>query len=253
VSDKPPIERGRLFANILTGIRMCWAAAPLSFAAILAMVAVDAAIPAVVLLLSKQLVNRVVAGTGLTTALLAVIVGLGLASGLERAMSAVRRHWQDIFSQRVEQTAMVRFLSQAGTIDLGHLDQPEFQDHLEWTFALPQGCARCGSISLEMAALIESEFKATMGTPMTLVGPDGDFRPIPLGAYVSSVPDLDLQGYDFSTRTVERVYREPSGRFVHVLLAATVPNVFLVIVVDEPAQSVHGHHLLDLRREYGLY
>jgi ATP-binding cassette subfamily B protein len=131
VSEKPPIDRGRLFGNILTGIRMCWAAAPLGFAAILAMVAVDAAIPAVVLLLSRQLVNRVVAGAGLTTALLAVIVGLGLASGLERAMGAVRRHWQDIFSQRVQQAATVRFLSQAGTIDLGHLDQPEFQDHME--------------------------------------------------------------------------------------------------------------------------
>ena len=87
------------------------------------MVALDSAIPPLVLLLSKQLVNRVVAGTGLTTALLAVVVGLGLASGLERAMSAVRNHWQDIFSQRVQQAATVRFLGQAGTIDLGHLDQ----------------------------------------------------------------------------------------------------------------------------------
>jgi len=131
VSDNPPIDRGRLFHNVLTGIRLCWAAAPLSFLAILAMVALDSAIPPVVLLLSRQLVNRVVSGTGLTTALLAVVIGLGLASGLERAMSAVRNHWQDIFSQRVQQAATVRFLRQAGTIDLGHLDQPEFQDHME--------------------------------------------------------------------------------------------------------------------------
>ena len=131
MSDNPPIDRGRLIQNVLTGIRLCWAAAPRSFVAILAMVALDSAIPPLVLLLSKQLVNRVVAGTGLTTALLAVVVGLGLASGLERAMSAVRNHWQDIFSQRVQQAATVRFLGQAGTIDLGHLDQPEFQDHME--------------------------------------------------------------------------------------------------------------------------
>ena len=131
MSDNPPIDRGRLFHNVLTGIRLCWAAAPLSFLAILAMVALDSAIPPVVLLLSKQLVNRVVSGAALTTALLAVVIGLGLASGLERAMSAVRNHWQDIFSQRVQQAATVTFLSQAGTIDLGHLDQPEFQDHME--------------------------------------------------------------------------------------------------------------------------
>jgi len=131
VSNNPPIDRGRLFHNVLTGIRLCWAAAPLSFLAILAMVALDSAIPPIVLLLSRQLVNRVVSGTGLTTALLAVVIGLGLASGLERAMSAVRNHWQDIFSQRVQQAATVRFLSQAGMIDLGYLDEPEFQDHME--------------------------------------------------------------------------------------------------------------------------
>ena len=130
MSQNPPIDRGRLFQNILTGIRLCWAAAPLSFVAILAMVALDSAIPPLVLLLSKQLVNEVVAGTGLTSALLAVVIGLGLASGLERAMSAVRSHWQDIFSQRVQQAATVRFLGQAGTVDLGHLDQSEFQDHM---------------------------------------------------------------------------------------------------------------------------
>jgi len=31
-----------------------------------------------------------------------------------------------------------------------------------------------------MAALTESEFKATMGDPMALVAPNDDFRPIPL-------------------------------------------------------------------------
>ena len=131
MSDNPPIDRGRLFQNVLTGIGLCWAAAPLSFLAILAMVALDSAIPPMVLLLSRQLVNRVVAGTGMTTALLAVVIGLGLASGLERAASAVRNHWQEIFSERIQQAATVRFLSQAGTIDLGHLDRPEFQDDME--------------------------------------------------------------------------------------------------------------------------
>src|SRR5262245_56218139 len=99
--------------------------------AILTLVALISGILPLLLLLSKQLVNEVVAGTGLTTALLAVVIGLGLASGLERAMSAVRSHWQDIFSQRVQQAATVRFLGQAGTVDLGHMDQPEFQDNME--------------------------------------------------------------------------------------------------------------------------
>src|SRR5262249_3731907 len=128
LAETPPFGGGGLLRTALTGIHLCWAAAPTSFVAILAMVALDSAIPPVVLLLSKQLVNRVVAGSGLTTALLAVVIGLGLASGLERATSAVRNHWQATFSQRVQQAAEVRFLGQAGTIDLGHMDQPEFQD-----------------------------------------------------------------------------------------------------------------------------
>lgn len=87
---------------------------------------------------------------------------------------------------------------------------------------------------------------------MTAVQPDDDYRPIPLAGYVDAIPASDLRGYDFTRRHVERVYRDPAGRFLHVLLAATTPNVFLVIVVDEPAQSVHGHYVLDLNKEYGL-
>ena len=82
--------------------------------------------------------------------------------------------------------------------------------------------------------------------------PDDQFRPVALGGYLISIPESDLQGFDFSDRTVEKVYRDPTGRFYHVLLAATKPNVHLVIIVDEPAQSIYGHYLLDLNREYGF-
>jgi hypothetical protein len=103
-----------------------------------------------------------------------------------------------------------------------------------------------------MPALTEAEYKATMGTPMTVVQPDADFRPVPLAGYVDAIAASDPRGHDFTGRHVERVYRDPTGRFLHVLLAATTPNVFLVIVVDEPAQSIHGHYVLDLNKEYGL-
>jgi hypothetical protein len=58
-----------------------------------------------------------------------------------------------------------------------------------------------------MPALTEAEYKATMGTPMTVVQPDDDFRPIPLGGYVDAIPASDLQGRDFTGRHVEKVYR----------------------------------------------
>ena len=87
---------------------------------------------------------------------------------------------------------------------------------------------------------------------MTVVQPGDDFRPIPLAGYLDAIPASDLRGRDFTGRQVERVYRDPTGRFLHVLLAATTPDVYLVIVVDEPAQSIHGHYVLDLNQEYGL-
>src|ERR1700682_1433983 len=104
-----------------------------------------------------------------------------------------------------------------------------------------------------MALLTERDYKSTMTGPMTLVNPDDvDFRPVPLGSNTDAIPPGDLKGYDFSERDTHAVYRDPTGRYVHVLVAATAPNVFLVIVVDEPAQAVHGHFLLDLNKEYGL-
>jgi len=102
-----------------------------------------------------------------------------------------------------------------------------------------------------MGLLTEAEYKATMGTPMTLLAPEDEFRPMRLSDYVSAIPDQDLQGRDFSLLEIQSVYREPRNQFIHVLLTASTPNVFLVVVVDEPDHSVHGHYLLDLNREYG--
>src|SRR5262249_4117301 len=99
--------------------------------AIIALVALDSAVPAVVLVMSKLLVDRVVAGGGPTAALVAIVVGLGVASALERAAGAIRGHWQDMFSPRVQQAAQAGYLRQASIVDLGHMDQPEFHDHME--------------------------------------------------------------------------------------------------------------------------
>jgi hypothetical protein len=44
----------------------------------------------------------------------------------------------------------------------------------------------------------------------------------------------------------------PTTGFQHVLVASQTPNVFLVLVVDLRQREVRGHHLLDLRKLYGL-
>jgi hypothetical protein len=65
------------------------------------------------------------------------------------------------------------------------------------------------------------------------------------------VPESDLEGHDASTLNIERVYRDPTSHWIHVLISTASPNVYLAIVADETNQRVHGHFLLDLNRAYG--
>lgn len=127
---------------------------------------------------------------------------------------------------------------------------------MAWTAPIVQIGVASGATTrhhaVRMARLTEAAYLATMSTPMTLLMPEDDFAPIALGEYVTSVPEEDLEGHDFAEHNVDRVYREPGGRFIHVLLASATANVFLVIVVDEPGRAVHGHYLLDLNKKYGL-
>ena len=40
--------------------------------------------------------------------------------------------------------------------------------------------------------------------------------------------------------------------YQHVLVECDTADVFLVLVLDVPARTVTGHHLLDLNQVYGL-
>ena len=51
---------------------------------------------------------------------------------------------------------------------------------------------------------------------------------------------------------VAHVYRDGSNRYDHVMLETDKPDVFLVVIVDLSAGEVLGHHVLDLKIEYGL-
>jgi len=70
--------------------------------------------------------------------------------------------------------------------------------------------------------------------------------------YVDSVPAADLGGHSVYDRFVDVVYRNDDDRFDHVLVMTKTKNVYLVVVVDLAHDSIYGHRLLDLNREYGL-
>lgn len=75
--------------------------------------------------------------------------------------------------------------------------------------------------------------------------------PLDFWPYFDTIPASDFRGHDCSAGEVEYVWREPTGRFEHVLVKSKTPNVFMVIVLDIRNGTVFGHHLLDLNREYG--
>jgi hypothetical protein len=62
----------------------------------------------------------------------------------------------------------------------------------------------------------------------------------------------DLEGHTRYDRFVECVYRSANGQFDHGLVMTKTPNVYLVVVVDLKHDTVYGHRLLDLNREYGI-
>ena len=70
--------------------------------------------------------------------------------------------------------------------------------------------------------------------------------------YVGSVPELERQGHDIWGQFVDRVYRNATASFDHVLVMTKTKNVYLAVVVDLVDGHIHGHHLLDLNRKYEI-
>jgi len=102
-----------------------------------------------------------------------------------------------------------------------------------------------------MKHLTEADFLSTMGEPMQRA-PLDSAPPFDFWDYFGDIPDVDFEGQDCSSRSVEYVWNDPSGRYQHVLVDSTQKNVFMVLVLDLRHCTVFGHRLLDLDREYGL-
>jgi hypothetical protein len=104
---------------------------------------------------------------------------------------------------------------------------------------------------MQTRQLTEGEFKATM-TPKMQNVTETATDVLDIWPYVVSVPAADLEGHSVYDRFVEAVYRSDNDRFDHVLVMTMTKNVFLTVVVDLARDSIYGHRLLDLNREYGL-
>jgi hypothetical protein len=112
-------------------------------------------------------------------------------------------------------------------------------------------------VAIETKSLTKAAFLATSSCSMKditeqedIVSPNGV---LDIWSYVKAVPQQDLGEHVVSDELVERVYRSSDGCFDHVLVVTQQNNVYLVVVIDIVNDRVHGHHLLDLNREYGIY
>lgn len=91
---------------------------------------------------------------------------------------------------------------------------------------------------------------------MNITGREAELYPdgvIDIEPYVRAVPVPDLEGFELLEQLwVDVVYQTHAGRFdlVHVMTRSA--NVYLVIVIDNRNDRIHGHLLLDLNGEFGL-
>ena len=102
-----------------------------------------------------------------------------------------------------------------------------------------------------MPLLTSEPFRATFGEARHRVGPD-EPPPFDFWPDFDAIPTADFQGLDCSAGEVENAWKMSPGHDEHVLVGSEDHNVFMTLVLDLTAGSVHGHMLLDLNREYGL-
>jgi hypothetical protein len=103
-----------------------------------------------------------------------------------------------------------------------------------------------------MPLLSKDEIARTRTAQMLRVDA-GQPPPFDFWPYVLQIPAADFQGFDCSAEIIEWVWRSDDAAFEHVLISTKEDrDVVMVIVLDLNQRTVHGHFLLDLKREYGL-
>ena len=105
----------------------------------------------------------------------------------------------------------------------------------------------------EMTKLLtDIEYKSTMTAKMFDVTLTAD-PIVDIWDYVKKLTvDNIVDNYTFDKRLVEKVYKNQTNTFEHVLLPTVDKNVFVVIIVDLINKNIKGYYRLDLNAEYGL-
>ncbi len=124
----PPSAKGRasrVRKNLRQGMALAWAASPNSLIRYSVLGVLSAAMPPIAVYLGATLVNRI-ADARLHAlhfkTLAPILIGLWLATAVQRAVGAYMGYGRNLFVRRVQLEAEERLLEKASKVDLGHFD-----------------------------------------------------------------------------------------------------------------------------------
>jgi ATP-binding cassette subfamily B protein len=134
-SDSPPTtgRSRRVRKNLRQGMALAWAASPSSLIRYSLLGMLSAAMPPISVYLGASLVNRIAEARLHSlqfTDMLPILIGLWIATGLQRAIGAYMGYGRNLFVRRVQLEAERRLLAQASKVDIGHFDNSDWQDRL---------------------------------------------------------------------------------------------------------------------------
>jgi len=134
--DTPPSTKGRgrrVRKNLRQGMGLAWTASPSSLIRYSVLGMLSAAMPPIAVYLGAALVNRIAEARLHSlrfTDLVPILVGLWLATAVQRAVGAYMGYGRNLFVRRVQLEAERRLLAQASKVDIGHFDNSDWHDRL---------------------------------------------------------------------------------------------------------------------------
>lgn len=123
----------RVRQNLQKGLALAWAASPTSLVRFSVLGMISAAMTPIAVYLGALLVNRIAEARALSlqwTDLLPIVLGLWVATGVQRAIGSYMGYGRNLFVRRVQLEAERRLLEQASKVDLGHFDNSDWHDRL---------------------------------------------------------------------------------------------------------------------------
>jgi ATP-binding cassette, subfamily B, bacterial len=134
--DSPPTTKGRgrrVRKNLWQGMSLAWSASPSSLIRYSVLGMLSAAMPPVAVYLGAALVNRIAEARLHSLQfrdLVPILLGLWLATTVQRAVGAYMGYGRNLFVRRVQLEAERRLLAQASKVDIGHFDNSDWHDRL---------------------------------------------------------------------------------------------------------------------------